>query len=216
MTDVWSPRAEAYHRSAEHRAGEDLDLIVAWCIDARTALDVGSGAGHVARRLRAAGLDVVTSDPSPGMRADVLGPAEHLPFADSCFDAVVTRIAAHHFADVRRAVAELARVARQLVIVEDTLFTSEAVEEAERLRDPSHVRSYSESEWRGLLEAAGLEIEEVRLVRKRHVFDDWLARTGCTGGEADRVRELLAELTEPGGEAWTDTKILLRARKETS
>lgn len=213
MTDVWTPRADAYRRSAEHSSGPDLDLIESWSNGARTVLDVGSGGGHVARRLRNLGLQVVTSDPSPGMRADVLASAEHLPFSDSSFDIVVTRIAAHHFADIQAAVAELARVARGSVIVEDTLYTSEAVEEAERLRDPTHVRSYTEEEWRGFLAAAGLQVEDVRFVNKVHPFDDWLARTGCSGPDARRVRELLADMTDDDGAAWTDTKILLRARK---
>ena len=145
MTELWSARADAYREATEQREGEDLDRIVAWCAGARTALDVASGGGHVARRLRDAGLEVVSCDPAPGMRADVLCRAEHLPFADGSFDVVVTRIAPHHFDDVAAAMREMARVARKLVIVEDTLFESEAVEQAERLRDPTHVRSYTEA-----------------------------------------------------------------------
>ena len=38
----------------------------------------------------------------------------------------------------------------------------EEVEEAEKLRDPSHVRNYGEDEWRAFVEAAGLEVEEFR------------------------------------------------------
>ena len=45
--------------SATHRAGEDLDLVVAWCRPAPDvpALDVATGGGHVARRLREAGCE---------------------------------------------------------------------------------------------------------------------------------------------------------------
>ena len=64
-SDVWSGRAEAYVESDAHRAGEDLEQLVAWAAGARTALDVATGGGHVARRLREAGLEVVTSDPRP-------------------------------------------------------------------------------------------------------------------------------------------------------
>jgi len=160
MTD-WSSRAEAYRNAPEQREGEDLDLIVRWAEGSRTALDVATGGGHVARRLRDAGLQVVSVDPAPGMQPDVICRAEDLPFADGAFDLVVSRIAPHHFDDVAAAVAEMARVANDLVIVEDTLYVSEQVEEAERLRDPTHVRSYSEEEWRALLEGAGLEIEQV-------------------------------------------------------
>jgi SAM-dependent methyltransferase len=213
VTDVWSSRAEGYRAAVEQREGEDLDLIVEWCAGAKTALDVASGGGHVARRLREAGLDVITSDPAPGMHPDVICRAEDLPFAPGSFDVVVTRIAPHHFEDVPAAVAAMARASRDLVIVEDTLYASDRVEEAERLRDPTHIRSYSEAEWRSFLMDAGLVLEEVRHVEKTHPFDAWLARTGCEGEEAERVRALLSERTTPDGSAWTDVKVLLRARK---
>jgi 2-polyprenyl-3-methyl-5-hydroxy-6-metoxy-1,4-benzoquinol methylase len=71
VSSVWDERAEAYRESEAHREGPDLDLLVEWAAGARTALDVGSGGGHVARRLREAGLEVVSADPAPGMQADV-------------------------------------------------------------------------------------------------------------------------------------------------
>ena len=214
MTDVWSERADAYRTAVEQREGEDLDRILEWCLaeGAATALDVATGGGHVARRLREADVSVTTLDPAPGMRPDVVAGAESIPFADGCFDVVVTRIAPHHFTDVRAAVAEMARVAGRVVIVEDTLYASDDVEEAERLRDPTHVRSYTEDEWRRFLEEAGLAVDAVELFEKRHPVDSWLARTGCEGEEAERVRELLADRTD--GDVWVDTKILLRGRKE--
>lgn len=213
MTDVWSSRAEGYRAAVEQREGEDLDLIVEWSAGAKTALDVATGGGHVARRLREAGLDVITCDPAPGMHPDVICRAEDLPFAPGSFDVVVTRIAPHHFEDVPAAIAAMARASRDLVIVEDTLYASDRVEEAERLRDPTHIRSYSEAEWRSFLMDTGLVLEEVRHIEKTHPFDAWLARTGCEGEEAERVRALLVERTTPDGSAWTDVKVLLRARK---
>ena len=105
----------------------------------------------------------------------------------------------------------MARVAGRVVLVEDTLYDSEEVEEAERLHDPTHVRSYSEQEWRSFLEDAGLRVEEVDLQAKRRDFGAWCDRTGCTGPERERVRELLGNrIDEQGG--YTDTKILIRAR----
>jgi len=212
---LWSARSEAYRTAVEQMEGADLDLLVEWAEPGEdvTVLDVATGGGHVARRLRKAGCSVTTLDSAPGMGADVLASAEHIPFADGSFDVVVTRIAPHHFSDVAGALAELARVSRRLVLVEDTLYESEAVEEAEKLRDPTHVRSYTEAEWRAFLAAAGLEVEAVDYVRKRHPFDAWLARTGCEGADAERVRVLLAEHTVEDGAAWVDTKILLKAVK---
>jgi SAM-dependent methyltransferase len=215
---AWSERAQAYRESPGHREGADLDLVVEWCEPAEgvKALDVATGGGHVARRLREAGCQVVTLDPSPGMQADVLAPAEHIPFDDGAFDVVVTRIAPHHFEDIRAAVAELERVSNRLVVIEDTLYSSERHEQAEKLRDPTHVRSFTEDEWRELLSEAGLEVEQVECFEKEHPLEDWLARTGCEGAEAERVRELLADRMNDDRTAWTDTKIVIRARKSQS
>jgi len=213
--NLWSERAKAYRESQTHASGADLDLLVEWCNPGEgvKVLDVATGGGHVARRLRAEGCEVVTLDPAPGMQADVVGRAEDLPFDDGSFDVVVSRIAPHHFSDVRAAVAEMARVSEILVVIEDTLFSSGRHEEAEQLRDPSHVRNYTEDEWRTFLLDAGLEPELVEYFEKRHPLEAWLARTGCTGRDAERVKELLADRMTKDGSAWTDTKILLRARK---
>ena len=191
MTDRWSSHAQAYRESDAHRQGPDLDLLVEWA-EGETALDVASGGGHLARRLGEAGIKVVTVDPSPGMQADVIARAEDLPFADESFDTVATRIAPHHFEDVGGAMRELARVARRLVLVVDLRYRDEPGEQAERLRDPTHVRSYSEDEWRALLEQAGLDVETVELFDVEIELEPWLARAGCEGDEAAQVRELLA------------------------
>jgi SAM-dependent methyltransferase len=211
MTDVWSERAALYVESDAHRAGDDLDLLVAWSDGARTALDVATGGGHVARRLREAGLEVTTCDPAPGMRPDVVCHAESIPFADASFDVVACRTAAHHFSDAGAAVRELARVSRDRVLLVDTLHMGEAAEEAESLRDPSHVRNYTEAEWRDFAAAAGLGIEELLVLAHPIDFPAWLERTACTGETAVRVRDLWGERV--AGETLTLDKIAIRAGK---
>ena len=210
MTDVWSERAQLYRESDAHRQGADLDLLVRWA-EGDSALDVATGGGHVARRLREAGLTVVTADPSPGMEPDVICRAEDLPFADATFDVVACRIAPHHFDDVGAAIREMARVSRRLVLVVDNLYRGEAVEEAERLRDPTHVQNYSEEEWRELLEQARLSIEAVELMEAEFELEPWLARAGCEGAEAERVRELLGDWIRDG--KLRGMRIALKGRK---
>jgi SAM-dependent methyltransferase len=214
VTDVWSERAERYRESPTHAAGADLDLLIAWAEPGPgvRALDVATGGGHVARRLREAGADVVTADRAPGMRPDVVCPAEDLPFADGSFDVVTVRIAPHHFDDVAAAVRELARVSRDRVVIEDTLYESEELETAYRLHDPTHVRTYSDAEWRELVEGAGLRIEVVEILETRRPLETWLARTGSAGEEADRLREFFADRLDTNGE-WGDRKIVIKARK---
>ena len=71
----------------------------------------------------------------------------------------------------------------------------EAAEAADLLRDPFHVRNYTEEEWQALFENAGLVVEETR---RRHV----LARRPLARAirlqwpEADQVRTLLADRIE--------------------
>ena len=78
------------------------------------------------------------------------------------------------------------------------------------------MRNYTEDEWRSFLTDAGLEVEQVECFEKEHPLEDWLARTGCEGADAQRVRELLADRMSADGSAWTDTKIVIRARKSQS
>jgi hypothetical protein len=209
VSDAWSERAELYRTSKAHSEGPDLDLVVEWADGLTTALDVATGGGHVARRLREAGLQVVTSDPAPGMRPDVICHAEDLPFADRSFELAATRVAAHHFEDVGAATRELARVASRRVVVVDNLYMGDETEQAEKLRDPSHVRNYSEAEWRGFFAAAGLVVAETRTFDFPIELEPWLERTGCEGETAQRARELLAPRIR-GGEVVLD-RIALRA-----
>jgi SAM-dependent methyltransferase len=200
MTDLWSDRAQAYRESATHASGEDLELVVAWCEPGPgvNVLDVATGGGHVARRLREAGAKVVTVDAAPGMEPDVIAPADHLPFADASFDAVACRIAAHHFPDALAAVKEMARVARDRVVICDNIFTSESAEEADRLRDPSHVRNYGAPEWHAFFGLAGLRVADEAFIERDTDFEGWLDRTETPEGDRARVRELLDHRVRDG------------------
>ena len=213
MSDLWSGRAEAYRTSTTHMHGDDLEAVVAMCEpeEGVKALDVATGGGHVARRLREAGLNVVTTDAAPGMEPDVVSRSEELPFADGSFDAVVCRVAAHHFDDPALAMREMVRVSGGLVMISDNLFGGERLEQAEKLRDPSHVRNYSEQEWRAFLEDAGARVEVVETIRHPIELEPWLTRAGCPSEDAARVRELVADRVE-GSKVVLD-RVVIRAVK---
>ncbi|MGD0167251.1 MAG: class I SAM-dependent methyltransferase [Gaiellaceae bacterium] len=210
----WDERAQAYRESAPHASGPDLDLLVEWAGpgEARAALDVGTGGGHLARRLREAGFTVTTADPSAGMWPDVICRAEELPFPAASFDLVGSRIAAHHYADDEAGLAEMARVTRDVVLLEDLLFVDERIEEAEKLRDPSHVRTRTLEEWRDLFAAHGLRVETTEVIERHTSYSAWLERCGCSGETAERTRELLAHRLD--GDDYLSTVFLIKGRKE--
>ena len=213
MTDVWSDRAQAFRESPTHREGPDLDLLVELCEPGEgvKVLDVATGGGHVARRLREEGCTVITVDPAPGMQPDVVARAEHLPFDDGSFDVMTCRIAAHHFEDIRAAVNEMTRVSNRLVVIEDNVYRGEHVEEAERLRDPSHVRCYTEDEWRGFVTDAGFEVEQIEHFPRRQSFSAWLERVNTPPDAAEKIRELLSDRID--GDLLNFESIVLKARR---
>jgi len=209
---VWDERADRYRRSEAHRTGADLDLMMELCEGAPgvAALDVATGGGHVATRLRALGCEVTTTDASAAMAPDVVADAGSLPLADGAFAVVASRYATHHFPDIAASVAEMARVSADRVVVVDTLYQDDDVERAECIRDPDHVRNYSKSEWRELFEAAGLTVDACTVMDKWMDLDAWLARTGCVGDDASAVRRLVASRTR--GAEWNLPVIVIRGR----
>lgn len=82
------------------------------------------------------------------------------------FDAVVSRLAPHHFLDPAEAVREMARLAKHggCMAVIDLEGNEDPVldalnHEIEVLHDPTHVRSYSAPSWRQYFEKAALTIK---------------------------------------------------------
>jgi len=231
--------SEAYRTSDVHRAGEDLDLLATWCGDASQALDVACGAGHAGGAVTDQGVSVVACDAAPRMVREtveaypvrgVVADAERLPFADGSFDALTCRIAAHHFPDPAAFVREAARVLEPggVVAFEDNVAPAgiEAfLNRVERLRDPTHVRSHTEAQWREWFDESGLAVSTVRHTTRRLDFEDWVERldvdteTRATLTEVFRaapesVREALDVDVEAGRvQSFDSPKLLLRAEK---
>jgi hypothetical protein len=104
----------------------------------------------------------------------------------------------------------MARVSNRLLVIEDNLFGGDHVEEAERLRDPTHIRCYSEDEWKELVSAAGFEVEQVEHFDRRQSVDAWLERVATPADAAARIRELLSDRIAGGLLAFES--IVLKAR----
>jgi SAM-dependent methyltransferase len=126
--------------------------------------------------------------------------AEELPFSSKCFELVTCRIAPHHFEDCTRFVREAARalVEGGILLIQDHLLPDDPgvgreIDRFERTRDPSHRRAYSEAEWVGMLQDAGLTVFHRETVLKRHHLLSWVERQG---GSTDLVEELRAQMEE--------------------
>ena len=63
----------------------------------------------------------------------------------------------------------MARVARERVLIVDTVFMGDDIEAARRFRDPSHVCNYTEAEWRAFVDESGLVADDVRCFD--HTYD---------------------------------------------
>lgn len=212
----FDPRAQAYLTSAVHSAGPDLErakvLVSEAMLSGARALDIGCGAGHLSFALAPHVARMVALDPSPSMLAAVSqaaaakglagietrqGNAESLPFDDGSFHLVCTRYSTHHWTRLEEAVREMARVlapgAHALVI--DTLghenpLVDTFMQSIELLRDTSHVRNRSSSEWRSLLQSAGLLELECAEWATRLDFASWVERMRTPADRVAVIRSL--------------------------
>ena len=186
------------------------------------ALDIATGAGHTALALAPHVAEVVAFDLTEQMLTETArnaaarglknvvtrqGAAERLPFPDSSFDIVAVRQAPHHYADVRLAVNEMARGVKpggRVVIIDSRAPEDDELDRAfnhiEKLRDSSHVRNWRPSEWRAMIQGAGLRILAEYLdfyTENGHAmdFDDCTERMKTPAGAVEEPRRLFRTAT---------------------
>ena len=213
----FGPNARAYVESADHARGADLEWLAGLVRARRDArvLDLGCGGGHVAFTVAPHVREVVAYDLSDQMLTAVddeararglanivmkRGPAEALPFGEASFDLVVTRFSAHHWHDLDAGLAGMRRVLKPdgNAIVMDTVAPGVPGLDAflhaiERLRDCSHGRNRSPTEWLDALRRAGLVPAAPQLSRLRLGFPGWIARIGTPETEVRAIRALQGE-----------------------
>ncbi|TWC59654.1 MULTISPECIES: class I SAM-dependent methyltransferase [unclassified Burkholderia] len=173
--------ADNYAKSEVHETSPSLTMLRELS-DGRSDLeicDVACAAGHAAFAFLGRAKAMVGVDPSPNMLRNFvsLGTAkqapveaieayaESMPLPDGRFDFVVCRLAAHHFHDIGRALAEFRRVVRpggSVVVIDlhgdDDPERDGVNHQLEVLHDPTHIRSYTIARWRELIEHAGMRI----------------------------------------------------------
>ena len=193
-------QASAYLSSAVHANGSEFALLQAALDghDSARLLDLGCGAGHVSFHVAPLVRAVVAYDLSQPMLdvvsaaaaerdltniTTVLGAAERLPFADAEFDFVFSRYSAHHWADLGLALREVRRVLKPGgvaafvdVMSPGSPLLDTYLQSVEVLRDTSHVRDYSASEWLRQVSEAGLHVRSSSRQRLRLEYDSWVER----------------------------------------
>ena len=177
-------------------------------------LEVATGPGYVALGFAADGCDVVGVDLTAAPLAIAEGlrrergltnvrfreaDAGQLPFGAGEFDAVVCRLAFHHFADPAGVLREMVRVCRPggKVAVEDLVVSEHPARAAyqnrfEHLRDPSHTRAFPLSGLLGAFTHSGLEVHGAQTWELVQVVERWLANAQTPAGPAAEVRRLIA------------------------
>jgi ubiquinone/menaquinone biosynthesis C-methylase UbiE len=248
VAEQFGRMSEAYASSEGHARGRDLDIVLSAlrANPRHRVLDIATGAGHTAVFVAPHVASVLATDMSPHMIRRVgelavrsrthnvrlaIMDAEELAVPTGAFDAVTCRIAAHHFENLGAAVHEAARAIGPdgCLVFEDSCAPTdpaldEFINELERRRDPTHVRSYTVAEWEASLRAAGFAMVEQHLYRKRQDIDSWIERAGAdvktrarviqyllgARGDARRYFEIRYELEQPV--SFTDDKLIFRAQ----
>jgi SAM-dependent methyltransferase len=210
----FGPRAKAYVESAVHARGPDLDALEQVVSAARPAraLDLGAGGGHVAYLMARHAGSVTACDLSREMLAAVAAAAgdrgltnveaaqasaERLQFENERFDFLGCRYSAHHWRNLEAGLREARRVLRrgsQAVFIDAFAPESAALDThlqaVELLRDTSHVRDYTASQWIAALHRSGFTLQNFRSWRIRMDFPTWTARMQTPPDNVRAIRAL--------------------------
>jgi len=184
--------------SSVHKQGPSLAKLIALARPQRAdvCLDVGTGAGHTAAALAPLVKQVTGLDPAEGMLEAarqtypldnlnfVTGSSDALPFADNTFDLMTARHTLHHHDSVPDFLAEAKRTLKtggRLVIVDEITPAASVdtwYDQLERLRDPTHKRAYTMTEWQNFVQASGLNwvVGDSRTLLRLNVAE-WINRT---------------------------------------
>jgi len=211
----FGPHAAAYVTSAGHARGPSLARLLALTDPdpAWRMLDVATGAGHVALAFASRVRQVIGWDVTVDMLAAArelagrrglanvawaCGDAEALGFGAASFDLVTCRLAAHHFRQPGRFLAECARLLApggRLAVVDNVVPDSEPVARFmnafERLRDPSHAACLSVARWQALVEGTGFAVEATEMLPKTMDFARWTDVQQVSGRTRERLRSML-------------------------
>lgn len=118
-----------------------------------------------------------------------------LPFADARFSVVLTRYSFHHFLNPAAVLAEMLRVCRPggKVMIADVVQPpekTEAFDQLEKLRDPSHAHALTFPEMAALVEASGLSNIKTARYKVEGELEKQLDASFPNPGDEDKIRAL--------------------------
>ncbi len=208
--------SDNYLKSSDHRTGSDLEYFtdIFGSMRFERSLDVASAAGHFANAFNA---DIkITTDLSLnmlkkgreafGLDAPVLAQAQYLPFLSDTFDLVGCRIAMHHFRCPCMFFGEVARILKKggYFILIDSIVDDgdEHLNAIELMRDPTHIKSHTVEDIKGMAEAEGLTTYEAAIFPKRHDFREWVTRLNPSEEVCSQVENMFQNLPEDYAERY--------------
>src|SRR5689334_8697789 len=215
ILDQFTRQAVPFSQAQATRNEEALNCIVQWAATGPddTVLDVACGPGLLACAFARVARHATGIDMTPAMLEQARklqkemgldnvtwqpGNVYSLPFPQAHFSIVSSRFAFHHLQDPLAALNEMKRVCNPggKIVVADMSPLPEkaaALNAAEVLRDPSHVRALPVDELRGLFDEAGLTAPQITSYRMEGELEDLLARSFPNEGDAERLRKVFAD-----------------------
>jgi ubiquinone/menaquinone biosynthesis C-methylase UbiE len=215
ILDQFTRQAVPFSQSPSVSNQEALNFIVrsAGAGPGDTVLDVACGPGLLACAFARVARHVTGIDITPAMLEQARkaqqeqkltnvswkqGDVTQLPYPDAHFSIVSCRLVFHHLEEPLVVLKEMNRVCKPggRVVVADMAPAADkaaAVDQEERLRDPSHVRALPEQELLGLFAEAGLPQPEIGRYRVECELDDLLSRSFPNPGDEAKIRKIFAE-----------------------
>lgn len=210
ILDQFTRQAAPFAQAPAHSTEESLHLFLETVSVSPEdeALDVACGPGIISCALASTAHQVTGIDFVPAMIEEAkkrqsekkltnlqweLGDAEHLPFEEESFSLVVTRYSFHHLLHPERVLSEMKRVCRPggRIAVADVTPAQEKTQgydELEKMRDPSHVRTYSVDRIKRFGSSLGLGFLRSTSFGLQMPLEDLLNASFPPEGNAERFR----------------------------
>jgi len=207
--------AANYQHSKNHSQGVGLDWLKAQ-VQANTydrVLDVGCGVGHTSLTIAPYVGHVTALDLTENM-LKVLeslvhensiynieakpGDVENIPLPDAAYDLVVSRYSAHHWQDPRKALMEISRVLKpsgRFILIDGAGFDAPSkdtyLQSLELIRDVSHVRYHTVSQWVSLFTEHAFTSPAIQQWTLAIDFEAWTERMAVPSHRKRVLRDLL-------------------------